>query len=383
MSEKRDYYEVLGVQKGASDDEIKKAYKKLARKYHPDLNRDDPKTAEEKFKELNEAYDVLKDPQKKAAYDQFGHDAFDPRRGGSAGGGNPFGGAGGFGGFDMNDIFDMFGMGGGGRRARRQGPERGADLRYDLEISFEEAAFGKEVELSVPREENCPTCGGSGAAKGSSAETCSTCHGSGQEQVMQRTMFGSMMTSRTCSQCHGTGKIIKNPCGDCHGTGRKRITKTIKVNIPRGVDDGQRVRVSGGGEAGVRGGANGDLYVYIFIRPHELFQRRGNDVLIEIPITFVQASLGGTVQVPTLDGAVDLKVPAGIQTGTVLRVKGKGIPNLRGSGRGDEHVRVKVTTPQKLSSKQKELLKEFAALSGDAVNPEQKSFTEKFKDLFT
>ena len=260
MSEKRDYYEVLGVPKGASDDEIKKAYKKLARKYHPDLNRDDPKTAEEKFKELNEAYDVLKDPQKKAAYDQFGHDAFDPRRGGSAGG-NPFGGAGGFGGFDMNDIFDMFGMGGGGRRARRQGPERGADLRYDLEISFEEAAFGKEVELSIPREENCPTCGGSGAAKGSSAETCSTCNGSGQEQVMQRTMFGSMMTSRTCSRCHGTGKIIKTPCSDCHGSGRKRITKTIKVNIPRGVDDGQRVRVSGGGEAGVRGGANGDLYV--------------------------------------------------------------------------------------------------------------------------
>ena len=300
MSEKRDYYEVLGLKKGASDDEIKKAYKKLARKYHPDLNRDDPKTAEEKFKEVNEAYDVLKDPKKKATYDQFGHDAFDPRRGGAgAGGGNPFGG--GFEGFDMNDIFDMFGMGGGGRRARRQGPERGADLRYDLEISFEEAAFGKEVELS----------------------------------------------------------------------------------IPRGVDDGQRVRVTGGGEAGVRGGANGDLYVYIFIRPHKLFQRRGNDVIIEIPITFVQASLGDTVQVPTLDGAVDLKIPAGIQTGTVLRVKGKGIPSLRGTGRGDEHVRVKVTTPQKLSAKQKELLKEFAELSGDAVNPEQKSFTEKFKDLFT
>ena len=275
MSEKRDYYEVLGLKKGASDDEIKKAYKKLARKYHPDLNRDDPKTAEEKFKEVNEAYDVLKDPKKKATYDQFGHDAFDPRRGGAgAGGGNPFGG--GFEGFDMNDIFDMFGMGGGGRRARRQGPERGADLRYDLEISFEEAAFGKEVELSIPREENCPTCGGSGAAKGSEAETCPTCHGTGQEQVMQRTMFGNMMSAHTCSQCHGTGKIIKTPCPDCHGTGRKRVTKTIKVNIPRGVDDGQRVRVTGGGEAGVRGGANGDLYVYIFIRPHKLFQRRGN-----------------------------------------------------------------------------------------------------------
>jgi len=382
VSEKRDYYEVLGVPKGASDDEIKKAYKKLARKYHPDLNRNDPKTAEEKFKEVNEAYDVLKDPQKKAAYDQFGHDAFDPRRGGSAGGGNPFGGAGGFGGFDMDDIFDMFGMGGGSRRARRQGPERGADLRYDLEISFEEAACGKAIALALPREDTCPPGGGSGAAKGSTPETCSVCHGTGQEQVMQRTMFGSMMTSRTCSHCHGTGKIIKDPCKDCRGTGRKSVTKKIKVNIPRGVDDGQRVRVTGGGEAGVRGGANGDLYVYIFIRPHKLFQRRGNDVIIEIPITFVQASLGDTVQVPTLDGAVDLKIPAGIQTGTVLRVKGKGIPNLRGSGRGDEHVRVKVTTPQKLSTKQKELLKEFAELSGDAVNPEQKSFTEKFKDLF-
>ena len=199
---------------------------------------------------------------------------------------------------------------------------------------------------------------------------------------MQRTILGSMMSSRTCSKCHGTGKIIKMPCTDCSGTGRRRVTRTMKVNIPRGVDDGQRVRVTGGGEAGVRGGANGDLYVYIFIRPHKLFQRRGNDVIIEIPITFVQASLGDTVQVPTLDGAVDLKIPAGIQTGTVLRVKGKGIPNLRGAGRGDQHVRIRVTTPQKLSARQKELLQEFAELSGDAVNPEQKSFTEKFKDLF-
>ncbi|EKU70734.1 molecular chaperone DnaJ [Selenomonas sp. F0473] len=380
MSDKRDYYEILGVPKGASDDDIKKAYKKLARKYHPDLNRNDPKTAEEKFKEVNEAYDVLKDPQKKAAYDQFGHDAFDPRRGGGAGGSDPFGGAG-FG-FDMGDIFDMFGMGG-GRRARRQGPERGADLRYDLEISFEDAAFGKEIQLEIPREENCPTCGGSGAAKGSAPETCPVCHGSGQEEIIQRTMLGSMRTARTCSKCGGTGKIVKNPCDDCRGTGRRRVTRKIDVKIPKGVDEGQRVRVTGAGEAGVRGGGNGDLYVYIFIKPHKLFQRRGNDVVIEIPITFVQASLGATVQVPTLDGAVDLKIPAGIQTGTVLRVKGKGIPNLRGSGRGDQHVRIKVTTPQKLSARQKELLKEFAALSGDSVNPEQKTFYEKFKDLFT
>ena len=388
MSDKRDYYEVLGVAKGASDDEIKKAYKKLARKYHPDLNRDDPKTAEEKFKEVNEAYDVLKDPQKKAAYDQFGHDAFDPRRGGGAGGGNPFGGGfGGFGGFeegfDLGDILSgMFG-GGGGRRARRQGPERGADLRFDLEISFEEAAFGKEVQLDIPRDENCETCGGTGAAKGTTPETCSTCGGTGQEQVVQRSMFGNVRVGRTCSKCGGTGKIIKEPCGDCHGTGRRHVTRKIDVKIPKGVDEGQRVRVTGAGEGGVRGGTSGDLYVYIFIKPHKLFQRRGNDVIIEIPITFVQASLGDTVQVPTLDGAVDLKIPAGIQTGTVLRIKGKGIPNLRGAGRGDQHVRIKVTTPQKLSARQKELLKEFGELSADAVNPEQKSFYEKFKDLFT
>ncbi len=383
MSDKRDYYEILGVAKGASDDEIKKAYKKLARKYHPDLNRDDPKTAEEKFKEVNEAYDVLKDPQKKAAYDQFGHDAFDPRRGGSAGGGNPFGGGfGGFGGFDVNDIFDMFGMGG-SRRARQQGPERGADLRFDLEITFEEAAFGKEIQLDVPRDENCETCGGSGAAKGSTPETCPACHGTGQEEVVQRTILGSMRTARTCTKCGGTGKIIKTPCGDCHGTGRRHVTRKIDVKIPKGVDEGQRVRVTGAGEGGVRGGGNGDLYVYIYIKPHKLFQRRGNDVIIEIPITFVQASLGDTVQVPTLDGAVDLKIPAGIQTGTVLRIKGKGIPHLRGTGRGDQHVRIKVTTPQKLSARQKELLKEFGELSADSVNPEQKSFYEKFKDLFT
>ena len=381
MSEKRDYYEVLGLKKGASDDEIKKAYKKLARKYHPDLNRDDPKTAEEKFKEVNEAYDVLKDPKKKATYDQFGHDAFDPRRGGAgAGGGNPFGG--GFEGFDMNDIFDMFGMGGGGRRARRQGPERGADLRYDLEISFEEAAFGKEVELTIPRTENCDACHGTGAAEGTKPETCPDCHGTGQVQKAQRTPLGNFMTSRPCSRCGGTGQVVKNPCKKCGGTGHTRVNRKIEVKIPAGIDEGQRVRISGGGEAGQRGGPNGDLYVYIYVKHHKLFKRSGADVISEVPISFVQAALGDTIEVPTIDGKAELKIPAGIQSGTVLRMRGKGIPHLRGTGRGDQHVRVKVLTPQKLTSKQKDALQAFGDLCGESVNPEQKTFKDTLKSFF-
>ena len=377
MSAKRDYYEVLGVPKTATDKDIKKAYKNLARKYHPDLNPDNPKGAEEKFKELNEAYEVLKDDQKRAAYDQYGHDAFDPRAGGAGGFSDGFN-------FSSEDIFgDIFGSFFGGGRARRQGPERGADLRYNLEVTFEEAAFGKETELTIPREENCKTCGGSGAAQGSSAETCPVCHGSGQEQVVQNTMLGRMMTSRTCSRCHGSGKIIKNPCKDCHGTGRRQENRKIKVSIPKGVDNGTRVRVSGEGEAGVRGGSSGDLYVYISIKKHPVFHRQGTEVVLDIPINFVQASLGDTIEVPTLDGPVELKIPAGIQSGTVLRIKGKGIPRLQAAGRGDQHVRVKVLTPQKLSGKQKELLKEFGELSGDSVNPEQKSFRDKIKGLFS
>ena len=388
MSEKRDYYEVLGVDKNASEADLKKAYKKMARKYHPDLNRDDPKTAEAKFKEVNEAYDVLKDPQKKAQYDQFGHAAFE----GGAGGGGGFGGfgQGGFGGFGggsggaegFGDIFDMFFGGGGGGRSRRPGPERGNDLRYDLEITFEEAAFGKEVELSIPRTENCKACHGTGAAAGTSPEDCPDCHGSGTRQTVQNTPFGRMVNQTTCGRCHGTGKIVKNPCGDCHGTGKKKVTRKIKVNIPKGVDQGSRVRVAGGGEAGVRGGGNGDLYVYIFIKPHKIFQRQGYDVVVEVPVSFVQAALGDKVQVPTLDGPVEMKVPAGTQSGKVLRLRDKGVPNLRGTGRGDEHVVIKVLTPQSLNQRQKELLKEFGEISGDKVNPEQKSFLDNLKNLF-
>ncbi|MFC2343099.1 MAG: molecular chaperone DnaJ [Negativicutes bacterium] len=381
MSEKRDYYEVLGVAKGASEADIKKAFKKLARKYHPDLNRDNPKAAEEKFKEVNEAYGVLSDPEKRQQYDQFGHAAFDGASGGPGGGGfGGFGGVGGgSGGFD--DIFDAF-FGGGSARQRRNGPERGADLRYDLEISFEEAAFGKEAELTVPRTEACEVCHGTGAAPGTEPETCPECKGSGQVQHVQNTPFGRMVNTRTCGRCGGTGKIVKTPCRECNGSGEKKVRRKIRVKIPAGVDEGSRIRVSGGGESGRRGGSSGDLYVYIFVRPHKLFRRDGTDVLCEVPISFVQAALGDTVEVPTLDGKVDMKVPAGVQSGTVLRLKGRGIPYLRGSGRGDQHVRMKVLTPQKLSARQKELLKEFGELSGENVNPEQKSFMDTVRKLF-
>ncbi|SDG34253.1 molecular chaperone DnaJ [Selenomonas sp. WCT3] len=383
MSEKRDYYEVLGVDKGASAADIKKAYKKMARKYHPDLNRDNPKEAEEKFKEVNEAYDVLKDPQKKAQYDQFGHAAFEGGMGGGGGfGGFGGGGFGGFGGGGMDDIFDMFFGGGGRQRSRGPQPERGSDLRYDLEITFEEAAFGKEVELSIPRMETCEACHGSGAAAGTSPETCPDCHGTGVRQQVQNTPFGRMVNQTTCSRCHGTGKIVKNPCGECHGTGKKKVRSKIKVNIPKGIDNGQRVRVRGGGEAGKLGGEHGDLYVYIFIKPHKIYQRQGTDVVVEVPISFVQAALGDKIQVPTIDGTVEVKVPAGTQSGKILRLRERGIPHLRGTGRGDEHVVIKVLTPQNLNQRQKELLKEFGEISGDKVNPEQKSFLDNLKNLF-
>ena len=393
MSEQRDLYEVLGVSKDASDAEIKKAYRKLARKYHPDLNRDNPKAAEEKMKEVNAAYDILRDPKKRAQYDRFGSGAFDGT--GGFGGGNPFGGGqggihfdfgqGGFGGATdgFGDIFDMF-FGGGGGRGRRSGPvsERGADIRYDLHLTFEEAAFGKEEELTIPRMEDCPTCHGTGAAAGTSPETCPDCHGSGMRRTVRNTPFGQMMNESPCTRCHGTGKIVKTPCKDCHGTGKKRANHTVKVTIPKGVDNGTRLRVSGHGEAGTNGGGYGDLYVYIFVKPHDFFQRQGNDVVVEVPVSFVEATLGGTVQVPTLDGPVDMKVAAGTQSGTIMRLRGRGIPHLRGTGRGDEHVVVKVLTPKNLSAKQKELLQEFAEISGEKVNPEKKSFVDKLKKMF-
>ena len=384
----RDPYQVLGVSSTATDEEIKKAYRNLARKYHPDNYHDNPLAdlAQERMKEINEAYDVLKDPQKKAQYDQFGHDAFTAGGGGGAGGFGGFGGFGGggfSGGFgDFGDIFDTFFGGGGRSQARRNGPEQGADLRMDIELTFEEAAFGVEKELKVPRMENCTECGGTGAAKGTSPEECSNCHGTGQVQSYANTPFGRMVNSHVCERCGGSGKIIKTPWKECRGRGQKKVNKTIKVKIPAGIDEGQRIRVSGGGQAGKRGGPSGDLYVYVYIKKHELFTREGYDVLCEVPVTFVQAALGDTIEVPTIHGKVEMKVAAGTQSGTIMRLRGKGIPMLRRNGNGDQHVRIKVLTPQKLSSRQKELLKEFADLSGNKVNPEQESFFSKVKKIF-
>lgn len=374
---KRDYYEVLGVPKTATEDDLKKAYRKLARKYHPDLNPDNREEAERKIKEVNEAYEVLSDSQKRAQYDQFGHDAFQAGQSG-AGGFNPFGGAGG----GFSDIFDMFfgqsGFGGGGQR---NGPEKGADLRFDMEISFEQAAFGVETEVQIPRTEECPNCHGSGAAPGTHPETCPQCKGSGQTQVVQNTPFGRMVNVRACERCHGEGKIVHNPCRECRGQGRVRRNRKITVKIPAGVDTGSRLRVAHEGEAGLRGGPQGDLYVYIFVKPHKLFTREGNDVLCEVPVSFVQAALGDEIDVPTLDGKVKMRVPEGTQSGTVLRLKDKGIPYLRGNGRGDQNVRIKVVTPHKLTDRQKQLLQEFAKAGGENINPEEKGFFKKMKDV--
>lgn len=384
---KRDFYEVLGVPKTASQDDLKKAYRKLARQYHPDLHKDDPDCAE-KFKELSEAYSVLSDEQKRAQYDQFGMAAFE--NGGAGAGGNPFGGFGGFGGFGQNggagmeDIFDMFFNGGAGRGGGRasRGPQRGNDMRFDLEISFEEAAFGVEREISVYRDEQCPHCHGSGAEPGSKVETCPDCHGSGTVRFTQNTMFGQMVNERTCGKCGGTGKIISKKCTQCGGRGVEKKTKKLKVKIPAGVDNGSRLRVSNEGEAGYLGGPNGDLYVYLFVKNHKFFERDGTNVYCEVPINIVQATLGAEIEIPTLDGKVTMKVPEGTQPGKILRIKGKGIPSLRGGGRGDQMVRIKVVVPTKLTEKQKEQLRKFENISKDNINQEEKGFFDKIKDLF-
>lgn len=379
---KRDYYEVLGVSKTATQDELKKAYRKLARKYHPDLNKDNPEAAE-KFKECNEAYSVLSDEQKRAQYDQFGPEAFENGGMGGGPGAGGFGGFGGFGGSGMEDIFDMF-FGGQGRggRSNNAGPQRGADLRYDMEITFEEAAFGVEKEISLKRAERCEHCHGEGAEPGSKVETCPECHGSGYVRFTQNTMFGQMVNERPCSRCHGEGKIISNPCKECGGSGTVKKTKKLKVKIPAGVDNGSRLRVGGEGEAGFKGGPSGDLYVYLYVKPHKFFERDGTTVLCEVPINIVQATLGAEIKVPTLDGQVTMKVPEGTQPGKVMRLKGKGIPSLRGGGRGDQLVRMKVVVPTKLTDKQKDALQKFADISKDNINPEEKSFLNKVKDFF-
>ena len=378
---KRDYYEVLGVAKDASAEEIKKAYRKGAMKYHPDRNPGD-KTAEEKFKEIGEAYEVLSDPDKRARYDQYGFAGVDPNFGAGAGG--PYGGGfGGFGDFgDLGDIFGEFFGGGGTRRGSAQSaPRRGENVMTRLELSFEEAAFGCEKEVSAQRIENCAACNGTGSADGV-IETCQQCRGTGQVRTVQNFMGMQMQSSTTCPACNGRGKVIKTPCTTCKGKGKVRRTNRVKVKIPAGVDAGQSVRVRGEGCVGFNGGVNGDLLVEISIRRHPIFTREDNDVLCEVPITFTQAALGAEIEVPTLDGKVRYNIPEGTQTGTTFRLKGKGIPYVGYKNRGDQYVTVVVETPTKLNREQKELLKKLADTVGDDGQPKRKSFFDKLKDQF-
>ena len=377
--EKRDYYEVLGVSKGASEDEIKKAYKKLARKYHPDMNPGD-KEAEEKFKEVNEANEVLSDPEKKARYDQFGFAGVDP----SYGAGGP-GGAGGFGGgFDFGDLGDIFGSFfgggfGGGQRRNPNAPQRGESIRASVSVTFKEAAFGCEKDVTVERSEQCSTCKGSGCQPGTTPEICPDCRGSGQVQVQQRTPMGVFATSRPCQRCRGTGRIIHQPCTDCGGQGRTRKRKTIQVNIPAGIDHGQTISLRGQGNAGKNGGSAGDLLITVMVQPDETFRREGVDVFTEEPITFAQAVLGATLEIPTIDGKVKYDLPEGTQTGTVFRLRGKGVPVLNGRGRGDQYVTVTVETPRNLTKEQKEALKKFSELLGESNYEKRKSIFNKKK----
>ena len=377
MAEKRDYYEVLGIQKGASEDEIKKAYKKLARKYHPDMNPGD-KEAEEKFKEVNEANEVLSDPEKKARYDQFGFAGVDP----SYGAGGP-GGAGGFGGgFDFGDLGDIFGSFfgggfGGGQRRNPNAPQRGESIRASVSVSFTEAAFGCEKSVTLERSEQCPTCKGNGCAPGTTPEICPDCHGTGTVQTRRQTPMGVFASNGPCRKCGGTGRLIHQPCPDCRGTGAVRKRKTIKVNIPAGIDHGQTISLRGQGNAGRNGGPAGDLLITVMVQPHELFRRDGVDVFCEAPITFTQAVLGAELEIPTIDGKVKYSIPEGTQTGTVFRLKGKGIPVLNGRGRGDQYVTVTIETPRNLNKEQKEALRKFSETLGESNYEKRKSFFKK------
>jgi len=370
---KKDYYEVLGVNRDASEEEIKKAFKKLAMKFHPDRNPDNPK-AEESFKEAKEAYEVLSDDQKRAAYDQYGHAGVDPSMGG---------GFGGFNSGNFSDAFgDIFGDIFGGARNQRSNVYRGADLRYNLEISLEDAAKGTETKIRIPVQTSCETCHGSGARPGTSPVTCTTCNGHGQVRMQQ----GFFSVQQTCPKCHGTGKMVKEPCPTCHGGGRVKQNKTLNVKIPAGVDEGDRIRLSGEGEAGVNGGPTGDLYVVVHLKEHPIFQREGANLHCEMPISFSTAALGGEIEVPTLDGAAKMKIPVETQTGSVFRLRGKGIKPLRSSEHGDLMVHVVVETPVRLTEKQKDLLREFeSSTQADAGkhSPKNKSWVDKARDFFS
>ncbi len=379
MAEKRDYYEVLGIEKSAGASEIKKAYYKLAKKYHPDVNPGDAE-AEKKFKEINEAYAILSDDDKKAKYDQYGHAAFE--NGGA-------GGYGGFEGFDFGDIFSSFfgggggfgGFGGGGGN-RRNAPQRGEDIYARVTLSFEEAVRGCKKDVSFGRVQRCEDCGGSGAKKGTSAETCKKCGGSGQMRVQQRTAFGVMQTMRTCDECRGSGKIIKEPCTNCRGTGYVKISKTISVSIPAGIDHGQNISIGGMGNEGRNGGPAGDLIISVAVKPHAVFERDGSDIYCEVPINYWEAVLGDEIDIPTLEGKEKFSIPEGTQTGTTFTLRGKGITRVNSSMRGNLYITVKVDVPKNMNTKQKELLHELAESFGDKVQSKRDSFLKKFADLF-
>lgn len=374
--QKRDYYEVLGISRGASDDEIKKAYRKLAKANHPDLNPGD-KAAEGRFKEINEAYEILSDSDKKARYDQYGHAGVDPNFG--AGG---YGGADGFDFGDLGDLFGSFfggGFGGAQRRPNPNAPTRGESIRQSVTITFEEAAFGCEKSVTVDRYESCETCKGSGCEPGTTPEVCPECHGTGTVQVRKQTPLGVFASTGPCTRCGGKGRIIHQPCKDCYGTGMLRRRHTIEAKIPAGIDDGQTISIRGQGHAGKNGGPAGDLLITITVKAHELFRREGNSVLCEAPITFSQAVLGAELEIPTIDGKVKYTLPEGTQTGTTFRLKGKGIPALNGRGRGDQYVTVYIETPRNLNKAQKEALMKFAEAVGDSNYEDRKKFFKKFK----
>ncbi len=382
MAEKRDYYEVLGLSKGASDDEIKKAYRQKAKQYHPDLNPGD-KEAEAKFKEASEAHEVLSDPQKRARYDQFGHAGVDPSYNAGGAGAGGFGGFGGFGGgmdFDLGDLFGSF-FGGGGRRVNPNAPRRGGDVEASVSIDFLEACKGCEKTVEFSHLEKCPDCSGSGAAAGSSPQTCPDCNGTGQVRMQQRTPFGVTTTMRPCSRCSGKGKIINNPCKKCSGGGQVRKTRKLDISIPAGIDDGQTLTLRGQGNVGINGGQSGDVHVDVLVRPHPLFKREGYHIFCEVPITYVQAALGDELTVPTIDGKVKYKIPEGTQPSTTFRLKGKGVKSLNSNARGDQYVTVTVEVPKNLSKKQKEVLKDLDKSLADASYEKRKGFFDRLKDL--